>query len=137
MYRKQQLMNTADECKMLKFFQNAVWQYVTKSPHTGHTLWLINPTIENLSCTSLVAQWGRNRLSTQGTLVGSLVWEDSSCCRAIRPVGHSYWACKPYSLCSTTREATAMRSPHTATKSSPGSPQLEKVLAKKWRPSKA
>ena len=35
------------------------------------------------------------------------------------------------------REATAMRSPHTATKSSPHSPQLEKARAQQWRPNAA
>ena len=35
------------------------------------------------------------------------------------------------------REATAMRSPHTATKSSPRSPQLEKARAQQRRPNAA
>ena len=41
-----------------------------------------------------------------------------------------------YSLCSTTREATTMRSPGLETKSSPCSPQLEKARSQ-WRPSAA
>ena len=39
--------------------------------------------------------------------------------------------------CSTTREATAMRSWRTATKSSPRSPQLEKTRAQQQRPNAA
>ena len=38
-------------------------------------------------------------------------------------------------VCSTTREATTMRSPCTATKSSPCSRQLEKACMQQWRPS--
>ena len=29
----------------------------------------------------------------QGTRVRSLVWEDSTCCRATKPVHRNYWAC--------------------------------------------
>ena len=50
------------------------------------------------------------------------------------PAHHNYWSPHTYSLCSTTREATAMRSPCTATKSSPSSPQLEKARTQQWRP---
>ena len=53
----------------------------------------------------------------------------------------SNWACEPqllslrvWSLCSATREATTVRGPHTAMKSGPRSPQLEKALAQKRRP---
>ena len=56
----------------------------------------------------------------------------------------SYWARAPqllslnaYSPCSTTREATAMRSPRTATKSSPHLPQLEKAREQQRRPNAA
>ena len=42
-----------------------------------------------------------------------------------------------WSLCSTTGEATTMRGPHTAMKSVPHSPQLEKALAQKRRPNTA
>ena len=60
------------------------------------------------------------------------------------PACHNYW-----SLCATTtearaprthapqQEATAMRSPRTATKSSPRSPQLEKARAQQLRPNAA
>ena len=42
-----------------------------------------------------------------------------------------------WSLCSATREAAIVRGPHTAVKSGPRSPQLEKALAQKRRPSTA
>ena len=105
---------------------------------------------------SLVVQWLRIRLPMQGTRVWALVREDPTCRGATKPVrhnywacaleptSHNYWACKPqllsprtYSPCSTTREATTMRSPCTATKSSPRSPQLEKAHAQQWRPNTA
>ena len=101
---------------------------------------------------SLVAQWLRIRLPRQGTRVRSLVREDPTCRGAAKPVHHNYWACalepvshnywahvpqllKPACLepCSTMREATAMRSPHTAMKSGPRSPQLEKARAQQRR----
>ena len=43
--------------------------------------------------TSLVAPWLRIRLPMQGTLVWSPVREDTTCCRAAKPVHHNYWAC--------------------------------------------
>ena len=45
--------------------------------------------------TSLVVQWLRIRLPMQGTQVESLVWEDSTCHRATKPVCHDYRACAP------------------------------------------
>ena len=39
---------------------------------------------------SLVAQWLRICLPTQGTRVRALVWEDPTCRRATRPVRHNY-----------------------------------------------
>ena len=91
---------------------------------------------------SLVRQWLRIRLPMQGTWVRALVREDSTCHGATKPVHHNYWACvpqllKPASLRSATREATAMRSPRTATKSSPYSPQLEKARTQQRRPNAA
>ena len=100
---------------------------------------------------SLVAQWLRIRLPMQGTGVRALAREYPTCCAATRPKRHNYWACtlepKSYNYwacvpracpCSTTtREATTMRSPRTATKSSPRSPQLEKACAQQWRPNAA
>lgn len=40
--------------------------------------------------TFLVVQWIRRDLPMQGTLVQSLVWEDSTCCRITKPVRHIY-----------------------------------------------
>ena len=92
----------------------------------------------------LVAQWLRICLPMQGTWVQALVWEDPTCRGATKPLRHKYWACtlEPashnyWSPCSATREATAMRSLHTATKSSPRSPQLEKACGQQWRPNAA
>ena len=61
--------------------------------------------------TSLVLQWLRICLPMQKTQVQSLPREDSTCCGATKPVCHNYW-----SLCSVTRETTAVRSLCTATK---------------------
>ena len=56
----------------------------------------------------------------------------------------SSWAREPqllslrvWSLCSATREAAIVRGPHTAMKSGPRLPQLEKALAQKQRPNTA
>ena len=65
--------------------------------------------------TSLVVQWLRIRLPMQGTRVWALVWEDPTCCSA-------------------TREATAMRSPHTTTRNSPRLLQLENAHTQQRRP---
>ena len=105
---------------------------------------------------SLVAQWLRVRLPMQGTRVRALVQEDPTCRGATKPVCHSYWACtlepanhnywahvpqllKPVRLepVLPTREATAMRSPCTTTKSSPRSLQLEKAHVQQQRPNAA
>ena len=52
----------------------------------------------------------------------------------LEPTGHNYWGPRAQSPCSTTREAIAMRSPCTATKSSPRLPELEKAHVQQWRP---
>ena len=92
---------------------------------------------------SLVAQWLSIRLSMQGTQVRALVREDPTCRGATKPVCHNYWACavEPMShnywacvlqlLKPTCLEPMLCnkRSSHTATKSSPCSPQLEKACA--------
>ena len=107
--------------------------------------------------TSLVAQWLRIRLPMQGTRVQALVREDPTCHGATKPVRHNYRACAlepvepqllspwatttearaPRSHALQTREATAMRSPRTTTKSSPLSPQLEKASMQQRRPNAA
>ena len=42
--------------------------------------------------TSLMAQWMRICLPTEGTWVWCLVWETSTCLGATKPVHHNYWA---------------------------------------------
>ena len=94
---------------------------------------------------SLMAQWLRIRLPMQGTRVRALVREDPTCRGATKPVCHNYWACTVEPSCCNywarvpqllkrvclepvlcNREATAMKSPCTSTKSSPRSLQLER-----------
>ena len=126
------------------------WKNIVKISILHKAICRFNATsIEITMGTSLVAQWLRIRLPMQGTQVRSLVWEDPICRGATKPVHHYYWACalepmchnywSPHTLspCSATREATAMRSPHTATKSSPCSLQLEKARAHQQRPNTA
>ena len=54
------------------------------------------PSVEKLSSTkpvpgaSLVAQWLRICLPMQGIRVRALVWEDTTCRGATRPVSHNY-----------------------------------------------
>ena len=45
-----------------------------------------------------MAQWLRICLSLQGSQVQSLLWEDTTCCRATESVHHNYWACEPQLL---------------------------------------
>ena len=40
-----------------------------------------------------MVQWLGIHLPTQGTRVRFLVWEDPTCHRATKPMGHNYWAC--------------------------------------------
>ena len=56
---------------------------VAHAPHIKKGIWE----------TSLVVQGIRLLLQMQGTQVQSLLWEDSTCCRAAKPVCHSYWDC--------------------------------------------
>ena len=42
---------------------------------------------------SLVVQWLRIFFALHGTWVRCLVREDSTCCKATKPVHHNYWAC--------------------------------------------
>ena len=86
---------------------------------------------------SLVVQWLRICLPMQGH--GFEPWSrriphvaEQLSPRATTPETHAH-----RSQCSTTREATAMRSPRTATKSSPCSPQLEKARMQQQRPNAA
>ena len=65
---------------------------------------------------SRVVPWIRICLPMQATWVWSLVWEDSTCCRAAKPVCHNYWACAPDLLKPMRLEPTLYnkRSLHTA-----------------------
>ena len=45
--------------------------------------------------TSLVAQWMRNYLWMQRIWVWSLIRDNSTCCRATKPMWHKYWAHVP------------------------------------------
>ena len=67
--------------------------------------------------TSLAVQWLRIHLPMQGTWIWSLVQEDSTCCRATKPMRRNYWAhvsqlLKPRHLqpVSAARDAVTMRS---------------------------
>ena len=44
----------------------------------------------------------------QGEQVQSLVWKDPTCCRATKSMSHNYSSLCAWSLCFTTKEATAM-----------------------------
>ena len=54
--------------------------------------------------------------------------------QALESMSCNYWSHVTYSPCSATREAATMGSPHTATKSSSYSLQLEKACMQQWRP---
>jgi len=69
---------------------------------------------------------------------GLLIQQLSLCSRAwepqlLSPCAAATEACTSWSLCSTTREDTAMRSPHITRKSSPCSLKLEKTHAQQQR----
>ena len=96
--------------------------------------------------TFLVTQRIGIHLTMQVTWVQSLVWEDPTCLGATKPVSHNCWACALgprngnywaqklhyWSPCTLepvliTRETTSVRTPCTATQSTPH--------AQQWRPS--
>ena len=79
--------------------------------NTDNNNWCIKTSVR----TSLLVQWLRICLPMQGTQVQALVWEDSACRGATKPMHHNYWSRRTQSPCSATREAT-MRSPCNATK---------------------
>ena len=80
---------------------------------------------------SRVAQRRRIHLPMHKKQVWSLIWENSTCHRATKPVCHNYWACapeprshnywvhRPWSPRSTTRDLIEMRSPSTTTRQEP------------------
>ena len=57
---------------------------------SGTHIELITVPLSKYLGTSLVAQWLRILLPMQGTWVRSLVWEDFTCHRATKPMGHNY-----------------------------------------------
>ena len=75
-----------------------------------------NNSMRDLKGTSLVVQGVRIHLPMQGTQVRSLFWEDSTCWGATKPMQQNCWARVPWSPCSAVREASAVRSLHTATR---------------------
>ena len=93
---------------------------------------------------ALVFQWLRICLPMQGTQIWSLVWEDSTCCRATKPLRHNYiahvqqlpnylHALEPMFY---KRRHCSKKAKH-HNESSPFSPQLEKAHTQHWRPSRA
>ena len=61
-------------------------------PYSGH--WVREGEQKQIRVrTSLVLQWLRIHLPMLGKRVQFLVWEDSTCHRATKPMSHNYWAC--------------------------------------------
>ena len=101
----------------------------------------VNDVTQEWMETSLVVQWLWIHLPVQGTRVWSLLWEDSICRRATKPVHYNFWAGSlepvsrshwthvPQSPCSTTREVCTPE-----LERSPSSPQLEKAPAQQQKP---
>ena len=107
--------------------------------------------------TPLVAQWLRIHLPMQGSQVRALGQEDPTCRGATKPVRHNSWACtlepashsywahvpqllKPACLehvFHSKRSHHNEKPTHTATKSSPRSPQLEKARVQQQWPNTA
>ena len=63
-----------------------------------------------------MVQWLRIHLAMPETLVQSLIWGDSTCCGAAKPVHDNYRARESWNPHSMTKEATAMRSPLVTTR---------------------
>ena len=98
---------------------------------------LVNSTTRTSIWACLVVQWLRIRLEKEERRVWSLVWQDPTCHGAAGRMCHDYWAVlwrweprpesmshdrgarAPFSLCSTAREDTTVKSPHTTTRESP------------------
>ena len=82
------------------------------------------------------------KIKGQGRQVGCFIWQrvpakGSVDCSRSKYISSSNTGTSLGSPCSATREATAMRSPRTETKSSPRSPRLEKARAQQRRPDAA
>ena len=84
---------------------------------------------------SLEVQWLRICPPVQETWVQSLTQEDPTCCRATKPMHHSYWAC---ALEPTIHEKPQQWEAHALQlESTPCFPQLEKAFTQQGRPGKA
>ena len=70
----------------------------------------------------------------QGTQVLSLIGEDPLCHRVTKTMSHNYWSLHAWSLHSAMREANAMRSLCTTTKSNPCLLLLKKIHVHQRRP---
>ena len=91
-------------------FHSSVWKDYILFIHSsidGYLGWLyllamVNNAVVDMSLqisfqdpafrTLLVVQWLRICLPIQETWVQSLVWEDSTCCRATEPLHHDFWS---------------------------------------------
>ena len=71
---------------------------------------------------SLVAQWCRIRLPVQETWLRSPIWKIPHALEQLSPCTTATEALVLYSLCSVTREVTALRSQRTATREQPHPP---------------
>ena len=86
-----------------------------------------------------MVQW---LIHLQGTQIRSLVWEDSTCQGATKPMSQLL-SLEPQGPCSITREDTAVRSPYTTTRKSicsdkdPGHPKIKQIRKKKKIPGAA
>ena len=69
---------------------NSNQNYNEVPPRTGQ-----NGIIKSLQGAFLVVQWLRIHLAVQRTPVQSLIQKDPICCRATKPLCHSYWARVP------------------------------------------
>ena len=94
------------------FFAN----WATREAHTIYNPLINIKQVFLLKYFALVAQWLRIHLPMQETQVQSLVWVDPTCREETKLVCYNYWACVLETRSHfTTKEATAMTSPHTAT----------------------
>ena len=93
--------------------------------------------------TSLVVQWLRIHTPVQGTGVRSLIWEDSTCLRATKPVWCNSWAvCHNHWSLHTLEPVLCNKRRHcnqkpVHSKEEQSSPQLEKAHLQQLKPSAA
>ena len=79
--------------KRLSNWTATILTFIWKNKHSRRTKKVWNKRL--CGRTSLVVPWLRIHLSMQGIWVSSLVGVDSTCCRATKPMSHSYWAHVP------------------------------------------